>query len=60
MVSMIQIENYDNNTSDVFYGARFLDQDFYPEFQIGQWYKHIQAVATKAGIIRRKRLLKVL
>ena len=48
----IQIYNYDNNTSDVSVVPVSLEQDFYPEFKSIQGIAHIQAVATKGGIIR--------
>ncbi len=48
----VQIFNYDNNTSDVSVLPVSLEQDFYPEFKSIEGISHIQAVATKAGIIR--------
>ena len=48
----IQIFNYDNNSSDVSVLPVSLNQDFYPEFKNIDGIDHIQAVATKAGIIR--------
>ncbi|SFW70076.1 lipoprotein-releasing system permease protein [Sinomicrobium oceani] len=48
----IRIYNYDNNESEVSVYPVSLDQDFYPEFQNVDGVTHIQAVATKAGIIR--------
>lgn len=48
----IQIYNYDNNLSDVSVVPVSLDQDFYPVFDKVDGVAHIQAVATKAGIIR--------
>ena len=48
----IQIYNYDNNTSDVSVVPVSIHQDFYPEFKSISGIDHIQAVATKAGIIR--------
>ena len=48
----IIIESYDNNSSQVSLMPVSLDQDFYPEFQNVSGISHIQAVATKAGIIR--------
>ncbi|TXN34854.1 ABC transporter permease [Flagellimonas hymeniacidonis] len=48
----IQISNYDNNTSDVSVAPVSLIQDFYPEFKDINGISHVQAVATKGGIIR--------
>ncbi|MDC6352570.1 FtsX-like permease family protein [Zeaxanthinibacter sp. PT1] len=48
----IQIYNYDNNLSDVSVTPVSIQQDFYPEFRIVDGVTHIQAVATKGGIIR--------
>lgn len=48
----IQIYNYDNNVSDVSVVPVSLKQDFYPEFKGVEGVRHIQAVASKAGIIR--------
>ncbi|MCM4168571.1 Lipoprotein-releasing system transmembrane protein LolE [Arenibacter antarcticus] len=48
----IQIYNYDNNNSDVSVVPVSLEQEFYPEFKSVSGIKHIQGVATKAGIIR--------
>jgi lipoprotein-releasing system permease protein len=48
----IIIENYDNNSSQVTLVPVSRDQDFYPEFTSVSGTSHIQAVATKAGIIR--------
>ncbi len=48
----IQIFNYDNNTSDVSVVPVSLEQEFYPEFKGIDGISHIQAVASKAGIIR--------
>ena len=48
----IQIYNYDNNLSDVSVIPVSTAQDFYPEFQDVEGVSHIQAVATKGGIIR--------
>ncbi|MCM5661564.1 ABC transporter permease [Galbibacter mesophilus] len=48
----IQIYNYDNNTSDVSVNPISLQQDFYPEFKTVDGISHVQAVATKGGIIR--------
>ena len=48
----IQIYNYDNNLSDVSVSPVSLNQEFYPEFTNVEGVLHVQAVATKAGIIR--------
>lgn len=48
----VQIFNYDTNTSEVSVAPVSLHQDFYPEFKNIEGIEHIQAVATKAGIIR--------
>ena len=48
----IQISNYDNNASEVSVAPVALNQEFYPDFHIVDGIEHIQAVATKGGIIR--------
>ncbi|MEJ2163471.1 MAG: FtsX-like permease family protein [Robiginitalea sp.] len=48
----IQIFNYDNNISDVSVMPVSTRQVFYPDFKLTDGVRHIQAVATKAGIIR--------
>ena len=48
----IQIYNYDNNNSEVSVIPVSLEQEFYPEFKLVEGVRHVQAVATKAGIIR--------
>ncbi|MDE3741637.1 ABC transporter permease [Maribacter polysaccharolyticus] len=48
----IQIYNYDNNTSDVSVVPVSKEQDFYPNFTSVTGVEHVQAVATKGGIIR--------
>ena len=48
----IQIYNYDNNTSEVSVNPVSINQDFYPEFTSIEGINHVQAVASKAGIIR--------
>ncbi len=48
----IQIYNYDNNASDVSVVPVSLQQEFYPNFDLVDGVRHIQAVASKAGIIR--------
>ncbi len=48
----LQISNFDNNHSDVSVTPVSLEQDFYPEFSTVDGVAHVQAVATKAGVIR--------
>ena len=48
----IQIFNYDNNASEVSIKPISINQDFYPTFKSVPQVTHIQAVATKGGIIR--------
>jgi len=48
----INISNYDNNSSQVTLVPVDKDQDFYPEFETVEGISHMQAVATKFGIIR--------
>ncbi len=48
----VQIYNYDNNNSEVSVVPVSTEQEFYPEFTSVEGIVHIQAVATKAGIIR--------
>jgi len=48
----IQIYNFDNNVSQVSVVPIARDQEFYPDFNLTDGVRHIQAVATKAGIIR--------
>ncbi|MEX0289683.1 MAG: ABC transporter permease [Flavobacteriaceae bacterium] len=48
----IQIYNYDNNVSEVSVAPVSIKQEFYPEFKGVEGISHIQAVASKAGIIR--------
>ena len=48
----IQIYNYDNNNSEVSVVPVSTKQEFYPDFKMVKGVMHIQAVATKAGIIR--------
>lgn len=51
----IQIYNYDNNNSQVSVVPVSKKQDFYPEFKGVSGISHVQAVATKAGIIRTEK-----
>lgn len=48
----IIITNYDDNQSEVSINPISTNQDFYPKFKNVDAINHIQAVATKAGIIR--------
>ncbi len=48
----IQISNYDNNRSEVSVAPIPIAQNFYPEFTTVDAVAHVQAVATKAGVIR--------
>ncbi|KQS46670.1 transmembrane permease [Flavobacterium sp. Leaf359] len=48
----IIITNYDDNQSQVSISPISTHQDFYPKFKNVDGISHIQAVATKAGIIR--------
>jgi lipoprotein-releasing system permease protein len=48
----ILIESYDNNSSQVSLMPISLNQDFYPNFKNVRGISHVQAIATKAGIIR--------
>ena len=51
----VQISNYDNNNSDVSVLPVSKNQDFYPEFKSLKGIDHIQAVATKGGVIRTEK-----
>lgn len=46
------IENYDSNNSNESVLPISSEQNFYPEFKTVEGVKHIQAVATKFGVIR--------
>jgi lipoprotein-releasing system permease protein len=46
------ISNYDNNQSEVTLSPISKKQDFYPKFTSVPEVRHIQAIASKAGIIR--------
>jgi lipoprotein-releasing system permease protein len=48
----IIISNYDDNQSQVSVNPISIHQDFYPKFNNVEGISHIQAVASKAGIIR--------
>ena len=48
----IIISNYDDNQSEVSLEPISIQQDFYPKFKSISGINHVQAVASKAGIIR--------
>lgn len=48
----IQIFKYDSNNSDTSLNPVSINQDFYPEFTGVEGVNHIQAIASKGGIIR--------
>lgn len=48
----ITISNFDSNVSDESQNPISINQEFYPEFNSVEGIKHIQAVATKFGVIR--------
>lgn len=48
----IIISNYDDNLSEVSVEPVSIHQDFYPKFKNVTGISHVQAVASKAGIIR--------
>jgi len=48
----VTITNYDSNVSNETVVPISIHQDFYPEFKSVDGIKHIQAIATKFGIIR--------
>lgn len=49
------ISNYDDNQSEVSVAPISTNQDFYPKFKNVKGISHVQAVATKAGIIRTEK-----
>ena len=51
----IVISNFDDNQSEVSLNPDSTNQDFYPKFKSVQGINHIQAVASKGGIIRTER-----
>lgn len=51
----IMISNFDDNHSQVSIVPISTNQDFYPQFKSVEGIQHIQAVATKAGIIRTEK-----
>ncbi|MEZ4797483.1 MAG: FtsX-like permease family protein [Flavobacteriaceae bacterium] len=48
----ITITNFDSNASDESQVPISINQEFYPEFKDIEGIKHVQAVATKFGVIR--------
>ncbi|WP_179344036.1 ABC transporter permease [Winogradskyella ursingii] len=48
----IEITNFDTNASDESQVPLSINQEFYPDFNSVEGVKHIQAVATKFGVIR--------
>ena len=48
----VTITNYDSNNSQETIYPISKNQEFYPEFKLVEGIKHIQAVATKLGVIR--------
>jgi lipoprotein-releasing system permease protein len=48
------IQNYDNNQSEESIRPISTNQDFYPNFSSVPGVTHIQATATKSGIIRKR------
>ncbi|XLS28431.1 ABC transporter permease [Flavobacteriaceae bacterium M23B6Z8] len=48
----IQIYNFDSNYSEVSVNPVSKNQEFYPDFNLVEGVNHIQAVASKGGIIR--------
>ena len=51
----IVISNFDDNQSEVTHRPISIKQDFYPKFKTVEGINHIQAVASKAGIIRTEK-----
>ena len=51
----IIVSNFDDNQSEVSKVPVSTKQDFYPEFKSVEGVNHIQAVASKAGIIRTEK-----
>jgi lipoprotein-releasing system permease protein len=51
----IVISNYDNNQSEATLTPIAKNQEFYPKFNSVDAVSHIQAIATKAGIIRTEK-----
>lgn len=51
----IIIANFDDNQSEVSKNPISTNQDFYPKFNTVEGVNHIQAIASKAGIIRTEK-----
>lgn len=51
----IMISNYNDNQSDISIEPLSINQEFYPKFKTIDGIKHIQAIASKAGIIRTEK-----
>lgn len=51
----IIISNYDNNQSEATLTPITKNQEFYPKFNSVAGISHVQAIATKAGIIRTEK-----
>ena len=51
----IIISNFDDNQSQVTTEPIFINQSFYPKFKNVEGISHVQAVASKAGIIRTEK-----
>jgi lipoprotein-releasing system permease protein len=51
----IIISNYDNNQSEATLTPIVKNQEFYPKFNSVAGISHVQAIATKAGIIRTEK-----
>lgn len=51
----IEITNYDSNASDESQVPISINQDFYPDFNNVEGVNHVQAVATKFGVIRTEK-----
>ncbi len=51
----IVISNYDNNQSEATLTPIAKNQEFYPKFNSVAGISHVQAIATKAGIIRTEK-----
>jgi lipoprotein-releasing system permease protein len=54
----ISISNYDSNQSEVTLVPISKNKIFYPKFNTVEGINHIQAIASKAGIIRTENALK--
>ena len=56
----IIISNYNDNQSDVSIEPLSINQKFYPKFTEVTGIKHVQAVASKAGIIRTEKAFEIM